>query len=260
MCEKAEVTNVVDDDYSDGGFQRCAICLEPYKVGDKVSWAKHLPNCPHAFHPECIKPWITKHNGCPCCRSQIIDRDDLVVEITCGSKGNDKRQSRMQNRHLIDERRQKGEFCVIHGLVFPPETQVKEVSNVEENEMSVPLTTSNNTSRDRRGFVLAPRARTSEFDSNGNMREGLDLPFTDDHSQTSNNSASQRSWFGTNFLNLTPNSSPTSSPRRNYYGPYYIGPVDSSPFRKKQQDATDDAKDGVDDVESPRGIEDIILE
>ncbi len=259
MCEKAETINVIDDDYSDGGFQRCAICLEPYKVGDKVSWAKHLPNCTHAFHPECIKPWITKHPGCPCCRSQIVDRNDLVVELTCGSKGSEKKQSRMQNRQLIEERRQKGEFCVIHGLVFPPEVQVKEISDVEENEISVPLTNTR-TSSDSRGFVLAPRARSSEFESNGNVREGLTLPFADENSQESNSSVSRRGWLGTNFLNMTPPSSPSSSPKRDYYGPYYIGPVDSSPFRKKELHDTDDPENELDDIESPRGIEDIILE
>mmetsp|Transcript_18549 Transcript_18549/g.21127 ORF Transcript_18549/g.21127 Transcript_18549/m.21127 type:complete len:285 (-) Transcript_18549:88-942(-) len=52
----------------------CAICLCPYDVGDTIVWSCNK-TCNHAFHDECIVPWLVKQqNGeCPCCRSQFTD-------------------------------------------------------------------------------------------------------------------------------------------------------------------------------------------
>jgi len=52
----------------------CAICLCPYDVGDTIIWSSN-GSCQHAFHDECIVPWLVKNqNGeCPCCRTQFTD-------------------------------------------------------------------------------------------------------------------------------------------------------------------------------------------
>ena len=50
----------------------CAICLESYRVGDKVAWSTNV-SCSHAFHRSCIVEYlITMKDGtgtpCPICR------------------------------------------------------------------------------------------------------------------------------------------------------------------------------------------------
>mmetsp|Transcript_109179 Transcript_109179/g.163303 ORF Transcript_109179/g.163303 Transcript_109179/m.163303 type:complete len:365 (-) Transcript_109179:128-1222(-) len=48
----------------------CAICLCPYESGDVVTWSREV-QCAHAFHTECIVPWLAKKQKdpkCPCCR------------------------------------------------------------------------------------------------------------------------------------------------------------------------------------------------
>jgi hypothetical protein len=49
----------------------CAICLCGYRVGDRVTWSTQW-ECQHAFHHECIVPWLAKNyesdSKCPCCR------------------------------------------------------------------------------------------------------------------------------------------------------------------------------------------------
>jgi hypothetical protein len=54
----------------------CAICLCSYEIGDQVAWSREEV-CKHAFHGECIIPWLAKKNEpkCPCCR-----QDYCIVE------------------------------------------------------------------------------------------------------------------------------------------------------------------------------------
>jgi hypothetical protein len=63
----------------------CAICLEMYESSNRVAWSKEK-SCKHAFHSECIIPWLAKkeETKCPCCRQdfcsiQPVTLSDLTV-------------------------------------------------------------------------------------------------------------------------------------------------------------------------------------
>jgi hypothetical protein len=47
--------------------ESCPICIEDYKTDEMLV---QLP-CGHAFHKDCILPWITEKNSCPTCRFEL---------------------------------------------------------------------------------------------------------------------------------------------------------------------------------------------
>mmetsp|Transcript_37333 Transcript_37333/g.85285 ORF Transcript_37333/g.85285 Transcript_37333/m.85285 type:complete len:678 (+) Transcript_37333:183-2216(+) len=55
----------------------CAICLCDYEANDVIV-TSHNPECPHAFHQECIVEWLGKMQDgtpCPCCRREFVKLD-----------------------------------------------------------------------------------------------------------------------------------------------------------------------------------------
>ncbi|CAL5021332.1 unnamed protein product [Urochloa decumbens] len=46
----------------------CAVCLAAFGDGDEL---RLLPHCSHAFHPDCIDPWLEGHVTCPLCRANL---------------------------------------------------------------------------------------------------------------------------------------------------------------------------------------------
>jgi Ring finger domain len=55
----------------------CAICLEPYQVGDEVVWSMNKCVCPHAFDRDCLVEYLMQHEDgemtpCPCCRKIFL--------------------------------------------------------------------------------------------------------------------------------------------------------------------------------------------
>lgn len=49
----------------------CPICCEDYVKGDDVAWSKN-EDCCHAFHTDCIVPWLMDHDDCPMCRCVYV--------------------------------------------------------------------------------------------------------------------------------------------------------------------------------------------
>lgn len=54
----------------------CAICLEKFEVGHKLSWSR-TKNC-HIYHEQCLFTWLMKNDCCPCCRVIFIDDKTLL--------------------------------------------------------------------------------------------------------------------------------------------------------------------------------------
>lgn len=50
----------------------CAICLDPFQMGDMVSYSSDVSLCQHEYHQICITDWLMKCYQCPVCRSNYI--------------------------------------------------------------------------------------------------------------------------------------------------------------------------------------------
>lgn len=48
--------------------QDCPICFDSIRQNEGVA----LP-CMHAFHPQCIRPWLMENDTCPVCRRSVND-------------------------------------------------------------------------------------------------------------------------------------------------------------------------------------------
>mmetsp|Transcript_19107 Transcript_19107/g.44735 ORF Transcript_19107/g.44735 Transcript_19107/m.44735 type:complete len:336 (+) Transcript_19107:211-1218(+) len=84
----------------------CAICLEEYEVGERVTWSAN-PDCRHVFHENCLLGWLVSLGKaksknvrytdspteselldfeleCPCCRQAFVTKSNLGIH-----RGND---------------------------------------------------------------------------------------------------------------------------------------------------------------------------
>lgn len=84
----------IDEDEDDEDEHACVVCLEPFQVGDVVSWSRHQENCHHVFHTDCISHWLEgkRMEDCPSCRHRIIlqeppkEKDNSDIEMGSSSK------------------------------------------------------------------------------------------------------------------------------------------------------------------------------
>lgn len=63
----------------------CSICIDDFEAGEELVL---LPRCKHAFHKECIHPWLLERQGCcPLCKVKVLDDglDDTTDETTVGA-------------------------------------------------------------------------------------------------------------------------------------------------------------------------------
>lgn len=59
----------------------CSICIDDFETGERLTF---LPRCSHAFHRDCIHPWLTERQGCcPMCKSNVLE--DAAAEPSASS-------------------------------------------------------------------------------------------------------------------------------------------------------------------------------
>ena len=78
----------------DSESNSCPVCADPFAIGDTIV---RLPNCGHVFHENCALMWLTKHNTCPYCRSEMATEDEEY------ESERRRRQRRQTSRNEDDE-------------------------------------------------------------------------------------------------------------------------------------------------------------
>lgn len=57
----------------------CSICIDEFEAGERL---RLLPRCRHAFHTDCILPWLTGRQGCcPLCKSSVLEPEEGSTSI-----------------------------------------------------------------------------------------------------------------------------------------------------------------------------------
>ena len=82
-------TSIRDDDErsndEEDPQQECTICMEGFKIGDKISFSP-FEGCNHVFHHDCVRRWLLGKTDCPCCRVTMLPVDRLDPK-NCGERG-----------------------------------------------------------------------------------------------------------------------------------------------------------------------------
>ena len=56
----------------------CSICIDDFEQGEALVL---LPRCRHAFHKDCIKPWLRERQGCcPLCKTDVLPPSDQTTD------------------------------------------------------------------------------------------------------------------------------------------------------------------------------------
>jgi len=157
--QHADETNNTNENNRRYDHTQCSICLEPFAVGEDISFSRNLTHCRHVYHTECVTPWLIRNADCPICRAPFFTRHDtdLKIEGCCslrscfgkGKAGGTEIDDDTEEKILF-EYRDGAKFCVEHGLIFPPGYVVLTRSDEElygvarQRRMSNNITTNNN--------------------------------------------------------------------------------------------------------------------
>jgi len=94
----------------------CSICLDEFRSGEVL---RLLPRCDHAFHTECILPWLTERQGCcPMCKVPVLPDEQQRSRS---------RTPRRRRRRLRSNRRGR------------PQTATTEESSPEREDSETPI-------------------------------------------------------------------------------------------------------------------------
>lgn len=56
----------------------CSICIDDFEEGETLTL---LPRCKHAFHKQCLQPWLLERQGCcPFCKASVLSEPDEEAE------------------------------------------------------------------------------------------------------------------------------------------------------------------------------------
>ena len=115
-------------DSTDEKISTCAICLEPFRVGDIVGLNRTLfdeesdeaEECNHAFHKECIVAWLMQstHDGCPSCRTLIVrETEEDKAQAESSNIGEVAEIAEKEGPKEILEPQPSFVLVIMHGLV-----------------------------------------------------------------------------------------------------------------------------------------------
>ena len=104
-----------DDPQTKSVTSCCAICLEHYRVGEKIAWATNT-ECNHCFHIDCITPFFLSkkvsnikddaRNPCPLCRKPFL----IVQKKSLPEKEDATKEQKLR---WTRRRRPRGEHVVL---------------------------------------------------------------------------------------------------------------------------------------------------
>ncbi len=78
ICNESDEENLNEQFH----LQECSICMEVFKVGDKVSFSP-AEGCFHVFHHDCLRRWLLRKTDCPCCRVIMLPVDRPNPKTNC---------------------------------------------------------------------------------------------------------------------------------------------------------------------------------
>lgn len=81
------------------GTEQCPVCQDSYGVGDEVVF---MP-CQHAFHDDCIAPWLAKRNTCPLCRHALPAEPVAVGPLAAAAAEAERQRGLQRERDAIAE-------------------------------------------------------------------------------------------------------------------------------------------------------------